>query len=68
MINGGNKIIKKHIRSKPRYMQVQLGVESSSCIRIRYLNSFQERANGLIILIEILYDSVSFIRLKYNTD
>jgi hypothetical protein len=43
-------------------------VSPAVALELGYLNSFQERANGWIILIEILFDSVSFIRLRYNTE
>jgi hypothetical protein len=35
MINGGNKIIKNTFDQNRAYAAVQLGVESSSCIRTR---------------------------------
>jgi hypothetical protein len=39
-------------------------VSPAVALELGYLNSFQERANRWIILIEILFDSVSFIRLN----
>jgi hypothetical protein len=52
MINGGNKIIKTHL-IKTESTAVQVGVSPVVALELGYLNSFQERASGLIILIEI---------------
>jgi hypothetical protein len=45
MINGGNKIIKT--RSKQVYVAVQRCESPAVALELGYLNSFQERANGL---------------------
>jgi hypothetical protein len=52
MINGGNKI-KNTFDQNRVYAAVQVGVSPVVALELGYLNSFQERASGLIILIEI---------------
>jgi hypothetical protein len=47
MINGGNKIIKNTFDQNRVYAAVQLGVSPAVAIELGYLNSFQERSNGI---------------------
>jgi hypothetical protein len=47
MINGGNKIIKNTFDQNRVYVAVQLGMSPSVALELGYLNSFQERANGV---------------------
>jgi hypothetical protein len=47
MINGGNKIIKNTFDQNRVYVAVQLGVSAAVALELGYLNSFQERANGV---------------------
>lgn len=47
MINGGNKIIKNTFDQNRVYTAVQLGVSPAVALELGYLNSFQERANGV---------------------
>jgi hypothetical protein len=47
MINGGNKIIKNTFDQNRVYAAVQLGVSPAVALELGYLNSFQERANGV---------------------
>jgi hypothetical protein len=47
MINGGNKIIKNTFDQNRVYAAVQVGVSPAVALELGYLNSFQERANGV---------------------
>jgi hypothetical protein len=47
MINGGNKIIKNTFDQNRVYAGIQLGLNPSIAVELGYLNSFQERANGV---------------------
>ncbi|WP_245712045.1 DUF2490 domain-containing protein [Flavobacterium gillisiae] len=47
MINGGNKIIKNTFDQNRVYAAVQVGVSPAIALELGYLNSFQERANGV---------------------
>jgi hypothetical protein len=47
MINGGDKIIKNTFDQNRVYAAVQLGVSPAIALELGYLNSFQERANGV---------------------
>lgn len=47
MINGGNKIIKNTFDQNRVYAGIQLGLNPSIALELGYLNSFQERANGV---------------------
>jgi hypothetical protein len=47
MINGGNKIIKNTFDQNRVYAAVQVGVSPAVALEFGYLNSFQERANGV---------------------
>jgi hypothetical protein len=62
MINGGTKLSKIPYQNRA-YVAVQLGLSPAVALELEYLNSFF-KSKWEIILIETLYDSVSFIRLK----
>ncbi|WP_026708315.1 DUF2490 domain-containing protein [Flavobacterium frigidarium] len=47
MINGGNKIIKNTFDQNRIYAAVQVGVSPAIALELGYLNSFQERSNGV---------------------
>ncbi|WP_016988641.1 DUF2490 domain-containing protein [Flavobacterium sp. ACAM 123] len=47
MINGGNKIIKNTFDQNRVYAAVQVGITPSVAFELGYLNSFQERSNGV---------------------
>ena len=47
MINGGNKIIKNTFDQNRIYAGLQLGISPSLATEIGYLNSFQQRSNGV---------------------
>jgi hypothetical protein len=47
MINGGNKIIKNTFDQNRIYAAVQVGVSPNVALELGYLNSFQERTNGV---------------------
>ncbi|EIA09691.1 hypothetical protein HJ01_01109 [Flavobacterium frigoris PS1] len=47
MINGGNKIIKNTFDQNRVYVAMQVGVSPAVALELGYLNSFQERANGI---------------------
>ncbi|SEQ18215.1 Protein of unknown function [Flavobacterium frigoris] len=47
MINGGNKIIKNTFDQNRIYAAVQIGVSPNVALELGYLNSFQERVNGV---------------------
>lgn len=47
MINGGNKIIKNTFDQNRIYAAVQVGISPNVALELGYLNSFQERTNGV---------------------
>lgn len=47
MINGGNKIVKNTFDQNRVYTGVQIGFSPALALEIGYLNSFQERSNGV---------------------
>ncbi|OCB75159.1 DUF2490 domain-containing protein [Flavobacterium crassostreae] len=47
MLNGGNKIIKSSFDQNRVYAAVQWGLSPAVALELGYLNSFQERANGV---------------------
>ena len=47
MINGGNRIIKNTFDQNRVYAALQVGVSPVVALELGYLNSFQERANGV---------------------
>lgn len=47
MINGGNKIIKNTFDQNRIYAGIQFGVSPAVALELGYLNSFQERSNGV---------------------
>jgi hypothetical protein len=50
IINGGNKIIKTHLIKTESMQQYRVGVSPVVALELGYLNSFQERANGGLII------------------